>query len=127
MAGGKFQPGQSGNPGGRYKGDNLITDALRKAAVEVVRTRKGKSKRAQANAMRRLDKMAQSVWRKAEKGSMPHVHYVTDRLEGKVAQTTEGRVTHSVDEIFLDMLRSFNGLKPLKVIEHQAPANEPAE
>lgn len=122
-----FKPGQSGNPGGRGT-ETLITDALRKAAVEIVRARKmRKGRRVEAQAMRRLDRMAQAVWRKAEKASMPHVHYVTDRIEGKVAQTTEGRVTHSVDEIFLDMLRAFNGLPPLKVIEHQAPANEPAE
>jgi hypothetical protein len=103
--------GQSGNVKGRpaQQGDPLVTDALRKAAVEVI---KSKGKHARAKAMRRLDRMAQAVWRKAEKADMAAVQFVTERLEGKVAQPVEGRHSFSADDVFLDLVRMRNGLPP---------------
>jgi Family of unknown function (DUF5681) len=82
-----FQPGVSGNPGGRTK-DRPITDALRMemaalANGEVIKHSKGSARQ-----------IAQAQLLKAGMGDSIAFEKVTDRLEGKVPQAIVGGADH---------------------------------
>lgn len=75
-----FQPGQSGNPGGRPK-KSPVTDALR----ELVERSAVPRKKAPTIAGR----LAQELLRQALKGKMAPIVEVIDRIEGKARQRVE--------------------------------------
>lgn len=66
-----FQPGQSGNPGGRRKGPNL-TDAIREQLTPEVRA-----------------KIASKILGLAEAGNLAAATFIADRIEGKPVQSLE--------------------------------------
>lgn len=72
-----FQPGQSGNPGGRPKGDS-VTAWLRKKLQDDSEKKPGKT-RAESVAMAILDA--------AEDGDFKLIKELLDRTEGKVAES----------------------------------------
>ena len=72
-----FEPGQSGNPGGRYRGEKLWADALRLA---VKRTDGDKTKLAQ---------IAEKLVDEAVAGNIQAAKEIGDRLDGKAIQALE--------------------------------------
>jgi len=70
-----FKPGQSGNPNGRPRRGETLTEALRAAGEKQYR---GKT---------RWDQLADTAWRKAIAGDDKWAKLIWDRLEGKVAET----------------------------------------
>lgn len=72
-----FEPGQSGNPGGRSRGEKLWADALRLA---VKRTDGDKTKLAQ---------IAEKLVDEAVAGNIQAAKEIGDRLDGKAIQALE--------------------------------------
>ena len=73
--GGPWQPGQSGNPGGRPKGYIPFATVLRRQLAKTDRRDKTQ-----------LEKVADKVIQMALKGDMDAVRWIADRTDGKVAQ-----------------------------------------
>lgn len=73
-----FEPGVSGNPGGRSKKEKLFRDAL---SVAIKRTDGDKTKLAQ---------IAEALVDKAIAGDVPACNAIADRLDGKVTQPISG-------------------------------------
>ncbi len=77
-ANGRFQPGKSGNPGGRPK-TRIISEAMRQILEETdPRTRKTLA-----------HKLAKKAIQKAAAGSVNHLREITDRVEGKAVNDEE--------------------------------------
>jgi hypothetical protein len=74
-----FQPGQSGNPGGRRK-EKPYRDALRKVLAELVTDEDPKEPRT------KLEAVARKHVAEALEGEMTAIHGIADRLDGKPAQ-----------------------------------------
>jgi Family of unknown function (DUF5681) len=74
----RFQPGQSGNPGGRPR--KYITEVYEQLALEPVPKRGGKTY---------AQLLALAQFRKALKGNTVAAKEVTDRLEGKARAVVE--------------------------------------
>lgn len=70
-----WRPGQSGNPAGRPRASNCLTDCLRELAGQP-------SKGGQTNAQR----LAAVLWRKALAGDLRACALILDRLDGRPAQ-----------------------------------------
>lgn len=68
-----WQPGQSGNPGGRPKG--LLTAELRRQLLR--------------NDAEKIRAIASTLIRRAVAGSIPAIQTVLERVDGKVLQTGE--------------------------------------
>jgi hypothetical protein len=77
-----FQPGQSGNPGGRSKNEKLYRDALRKAICQIADDDPQKRKK--------LDLIAEAHVTKAMTGDVPAINSLADRLDGKPVQAISG-------------------------------------
>lgn len=75
-----FKEGQSGNPGGRPKGDKQFREALQTA---IKRTDGDKTQ---------LARIAEALVVKAISGDVPAINAIADRLDGKPNQALE--VTH---------------------------------
>ena len=70
----RFKPGQSGNPGGRPKGDGVISKAVIRQLAELdPRTLKSIA-----------EKIVAALIKKALKGGIFHAQFLADRSEGKV-------------------------------------------
>lgn len=82
-----WQPGQTGNPGGRVK-DRPITDALR---MELACLANGEIRKYPLGSARQI---AQAQLIKAGRGDTVAFDKVTDRLEGKVPQAIVGDADH---------------------------------
>lgn len=67
-----WQPGQSGNPGGRPNNKPIKAALLRKMHPD------------------RLDKVAEAWWRQAEKGDLQAIRDIRDTIDGKPAQIIAG-------------------------------------
>jgi hypothetical protein len=76
-----FQPGQSGNPGGRKKA-KPFGDALRMALAD--------DETAPNRNRTKLDRIVTALLDKAVDGDVPALKEVADRLDGKVAQAIVG-------------------------------------
>jgi hypothetical protein len=74
----QFQPGQSGNPGGRPKGYVPFAPALRRELAKADRRNKTQ-----------MQKIAEKVVAMALKGDMDAVRWIADRVDGKVAQSIQ--------------------------------------
>jgi Family of unknown function (DUF5681) len=74
----RFQPGQSGNPGGRPR--KYITEVYEQLALEPVPTKGGKTY---------AELLALAQFKKALKGNTMAAKEVTDRLEGKAREAVE--------------------------------------
>jgi hypothetical protein len=74
-----FQPGQSGNPGGRRK-EKPYRDALRKVLAEFVTDEDPKEPRT------KLEAVARRHVAEALAGEMTAINGIADRLDGKPAQ-----------------------------------------
>jgi hypothetical protein len=74
-----FQPGQSGNPGGRAKEPRRFKAALARLADA---------------DPRKLDELAKELWSKAMSGDVSAMREVADRLDGKVPQAVVGDDEH---------------------------------
>jgi hypothetical protein len=75
-----FQPGKSGNPGGRAK-ERLFADALRMELAAA-----GDDNKALRGIARNLIKLAE----KEELAALPAINAIADRLDGKPAQAIIG-------------------------------------
>lgn len=73
-----FEPGESGNPGGRPKSNKQFKEALN---VAIKRTDGDKTKLAQ---------IAEALVEKAIAGDVPAINAVADRLDGKATQPIAG-------------------------------------
>lgn len=82
-----FQPGQSGNPGGRPK-EKPIRDALR---MELAAAELGDAAVPKMGSIRAL---ARAMIEKAQSGDVPAFNSIADRLEGKVPQGIIGDDEH---------------------------------
>lgn len=71
-----FEPGKSGNPNGRPKKDKSIADILIKI---------GDQKYKNTN-LTKQQKLLQIVYDEALKGSIPHLHFIADRTEGRAIE-----------------------------------------
>lgn len=71
-----FKPGESGNPAGRPP-DRPVRDALRFVGL---REKEGKTA---------IVRMAEAVFKKAEKGDVPAIKEIADRLDGRPTQAVE--------------------------------------
>ena len=71
----QFQPGQSGNPGGRPKGYVRFGDTLKRLLAKTDRRNKTQ-----------MEKVAERVVAMALKGDMDAIRWIADRTDGKVAQ-----------------------------------------
>lgn len=69
--------GQSGNPAGRPKKGNALTDILRTVGAE---NEDGKT---------RNEKLAAILWAKALDGDMAAIKYIYDRIDGQPIATQE--------------------------------------
>jgi hypothetical protein len=78
MVGRPFQPGQSGNPGGRPNGYVPFAPALRRELAKADRRNKTQ-----------MQKIAEKVVQMALKGDMDAVRWIADRVDGKVAQSIQ--------------------------------------
>jgi hypothetical protein len=77
-----FQPGQSGNPGGRSKSEKLYRDALRKAILDIAEN--------DPQRRRKIELIAEAHVAKAMEGDVPAINSLADRLDGKPAQAITG-------------------------------------
>jgi hypothetical protein len=88
-----FQPGQSGNPGGRPK-RKPITEAYLKLMDEVIPNHPQRRTFAEAIALGQA--------KAAMRGSAPAAREIADRLEGKAPQAIElsgGAITVQLDDV----------------------------
>lgn len=92
-----FEPGQSGNPGGRPKTAKEFRDAL---MVALKRTDGDKVKLAQ---------VAEALVEEAIKGNVPAAKEIADRIDGKVPQGVAGpdgegplEVLHRIERVIVD-------------------------
>jgi hypothetical protein len=74
-----FEPGVSGNPGGRRK-ERPFRDALRKVLAELA------TDEAPAKPKTKLEVVARAHVEKAIAGDVPAIKEIADRLDGKVPQ-----------------------------------------
>ncbi|MAG59238.1 hypothetical protein CMO96_00390 [Candidatus Woesebacteria bacterium] len=72
-----FKKGQSGNPKGRPKKENCISDLLKCKGEEI-----------QADGRTRLQTIADKLYDKAQGGDLRAMEMIFDRLEGKPIQAT---------------------------------------
>lgn len=93
----QFQPGQSGNPGGRPK-SKPITDELNKLLAEL--TGKGKNQKTLAKAI------AQAMVAQARRGNAKVLAELMNRVEGKVADKIEGEVAGKIEVTIHDVSKS---------------------
>jgi hypothetical protein len=70
--------GQSGNPAGRPKKGNALTDLLREAGAL-----------AEADCVSKNDKLTAMLWAKALEGDMAAIKYIYDRIDGSPKATQE--------------------------------------
>lgn len=75
-----FQPGQSGNPGGRSKREKFITQQLIAELNEIDPQTEAK----------RLRKVVKALISKAEEGDVTAAREIFDRVEGKVPTVLAG-------------------------------------
>jgi len=80
----RFQPGQSGNPGGRPS-TKLLSDELRRRLAMRVPTAMAKRLRLRLTATY-AEAVAATLIQEACEGSVAATHEIMDRLEGRVAQ-----------------------------------------
>ena len=73
-----FEKGQSGNPGGRQKGEKIWRDALRRAIA-----------RREDDDPQALEKLADKLVSMASEGDIAALRELADRLDGKPKQQTE--------------------------------------
>src|SRR5690349_12967880 len=86
-----FEPGQSGNPGGRPK-SKPFADALRMEIAAAGADHKA------------LREVARALLTKAAEGDVPAINALADRLDGKVPQAVEGEMNHTADNPLLALL-----------------------
>lgn len=73
-----FKPGQSGNPAGRPRKPDCLTDALRELAGQPG-----------PGGLTHAQRLAAVLWRKAEAGDVRAAALIGDRLEGRPGQRVE--------------------------------------
>ena len=116
----QFQPGQSGNPGGRPKGYIPFAPALRRELAKADRRNKTQ-----------MQKIAEKVVQMALKGDMDAVRWIADRVDGKVAQSIQVDSQQTIHVVpWLPALREAasevdeQGLLGQEVIEAEATSVE---
>lgn len=81
-----FEPGQSGNPGGRAKGkpwrEALLRAVMRREPLEATLQ--------EGDRPQRIDLMAEAIVNRAIDGDVAASREIGDRLEGKAVQAIEG-------------------------------------
>jgi hypothetical protein len=73
-----FEPGQSGNPGGRSKNEKLYRDALRKAVLAIADSDPDKRKKIELIAEKHVESCLE--------GKQDAINALADRLDGKAVQ-----------------------------------------
>jgi len=85
-----FKPGQSGNPAGRPKKGECLTDILRnQAALLDVDTTDGPIARREA--------LSRKLWAMAMTGDMAAIKYIYDRIDGKPRESMDLDMTQRVE------------------------------
>lgn len=84
----RYQPGQSGNPGGKPKGLPSFSAALRRELAKTDRRN-----------VQHLEKIAAKVVAMAMKGDMDAVRWLADRVDGKVVQSLNVSQEHTVNVV----------------------------
>lgn len=104
----KFQPGQSGNPGGKTK-LRILTEDLRKVV---------------AQNPDRVRKISEHVLTEAENGDLAYIQFLYDRLDGKAAQTVDinNTVTVSPSERLSALLRRGGNIVDVEPLQLEAEA-----
>jgi Family of unknown function (DUF5681) len=115
-----FQPGTSGNPGGKMT-ERIASNTLRVAVLEVVGG-KGKHRNKQ-----RLRRICERIAEAAVKGEAWAIGMVFDRIDGKPLQAIDTTLTHEAGTVFVELLRALNDARHGRTIEHIPPQIEPAE
>lgn len=87
---GRWQPGESGNPGGLVRGTPRISTALAK----LLRCAQGKP----YEVVNKADEIAVALYDKAVSGDVAAISLIFDRVEGKVAQTFNLRAESQSDQ-----------------------------
>jgi len=73
-----FKPGVSGNPNGRPKKENCVSDLLRSKGDEL-----------QPDGKTKLQAVIDTLYDRANEGELKAIDMIFDRLEGKPAQKVE--------------------------------------
>ena len=73
-----FNPGISGNPNGRPKKENCVSDLLRNKGDEM-----------QPDGKTKLQAVIETLYERAGEGELKAIDMIFDRLEGKAAQKIE--------------------------------------
>ena len=73
-----FMPGVSGNPNGRPKKSNCVSDLLRSKGDEI-----------QEDGRTKLQAVIEKLYERAIEGELKAIDMIFDRLEGKAAQKLE--------------------------------------
>ncbi len=89
-----FMPGQSGNPGGRPKGDSVTTWLRRKLQDEPI------------PGQTRAERIAETIMRAAEDGDPKLIKELLDRTEGKVAEAITTPAAVDAVASVLDRIRA---------------------
>ena len=95
---GKFKPGQSGNPGGRPKKGETLTDILRKYL---------EGHDDENPAITRKQRLAEELYNRAIEGDVTAIKYTYDRVDGKPVETVDN--TH--DGTMVITFKSVDGSK----------------
>ena len=82
-----FKQGQSGNPKGRPKKGETLTDLLREK-IDIPKTAKSK--------LTRKEKIIETLITMAEAGDVPAIKYVFDRMDGKPVETIKAKVDGAI-------------------------------
>lgn len=99
---GGWQPGQSGNPKGRPRKEESLTDLLRdEALLEDVKDGEGYVTRKQA--------LSKKLWSMALGGDMCAIRYVYDRIDGKPEQYQNHDLEMSGADELIRILQEANG------------------
>lgn len=79
---GRFKPGQSGNPKGRPRKGQALTEILEKHARKRDVDFKGKR-------LTRQEALSQKLWALALAGDVAAIRYIFDRIDGKPRQSVD--------------------------------------
>lgn len=89
-----FQPGVSGNAGGRPK-RKIVSEEVSLVLMQLD-DRSGKT---------RIRKIVEAVAAKADEGDVQAFNALADRAEGKVPQAIEGKLEHGIDDSIAGLLQ----------------------
>lgn len=103
--------GKSGNPLGRLKRGQTLTDILAEHGETIMVTDKTTQERYSANVA-----LSKIVWRRALEGDFAFIRFIWERIEGKPIQKIE-QITAQVESINIDDIESIELKKQVLMAE----------